>query len=55
MSILINIKGCDILNLGQYLQPTKNHVAVELFLSPEEFEIFKEVLVGLNSKGTHNL
>ena len=28
--------GCDILTIGQYLQPTSNHLAVEKFYSPEE-------------------
>jgi len=30
--------GCDILTLGQYLQPTKSHLNVEKYYSPEEFE-----------------
>ncbi len=30
--------GCDILILGQYLQPTREHVEVQRFVSPEEFE-----------------
>lgn len=29
--------GVDILTLGQYLRPTPNHLAVERFVSPEEF------------------
>ncbi len=29
--------GCDILTLGQYLRPTSNHLAVERFVTPEEF------------------
>ncbi|SHO49000.1 lipoyl synthase [Desulfopila aestuarii] len=29
--------GCDILTLGQYLQPSKNHLPVERFVEPEEF------------------
>ena len=31
----------DFLTLGQYLQPTKKHAAVEKYLSPEEFENYK--------------
>ena len=34
--------GCHILTLGQYLQPTKKHLPVERFASPEEFAFFKE-------------
>ncbi len=34
--------GCDILTLGQYLQPTKEHLAVQRFLSMDEFIDLKE-------------
>jgi len=30
--------GCDILTLGQYLQPTRDHLPVERFVPPEEFD-----------------
>jgi len=30
--------GVDVVTLGQYLRPTKQHLPVEKFLSPEEFE-----------------
>jgi len=33
---------CDILTLGQYLQPTKNHLPVDRFVHPDEFRRFKE-------------
>ncbi len=29
--------GCDMLTLGQYLQPSTGHLAVERFITPEEF------------------
>lgn len=29
--------GCDILTLGQYLQPTRRHLPVHRYLDPEEF------------------
>ncbi len=29
--------GCDIVTMGQYLQPTKSHLDVEKYYSPEEF------------------
>ncbi|CCG08777.1 lipoyl synthase [Pararhodospirillum photometricum] len=32
--------GVDFLTLGQYLQPTLKHAAVERFVPPEEFEAF---------------
>lgn len=34
--------GCDILTLGQYLQPSKNHLPVHRFVPPEEFDILRE-------------
>ena len=30
--------GCDLLTMGQYLQPSPRHLAVERFLPPEEFD-----------------
>lgn len=33
----------DILTLGQYLQPTKNHLPVERYVSPEKFTEFREI------------
>lgn len=32
----------DILTLGQYLRPTVNHLPVERFVSPQEFEHYRE-------------
>ncbi|MCR9063421.1 MAG: lipoyl synthase [Cytophagales bacterium] len=34
--------GCDILTLGQYLQPTKMHHEVIEFIHPDLFELYKE-------------
>jgi lipoyl synthase len=34
--------GCDILTIGQYLQPTKAHLPVDRFVTPEEFRSYKE-------------
>ncbi len=41
MHDLIN-NGCDILTIGQYLQPTKMHLPVDRFVNPEEFKFYKE-------------
>ena len=38
--------GCDVLTLGQYLQPTKMHIEVAEFIHPETFAMYKEI--GLN-------
>ncbi|MCC7244949.1 MAG: lipoyl synthase [Saprospiraceae bacterium] len=35
--------GCDILTLGQYLQPTKMHVEVAEFIHPDLFAEYREV------------
>jgi lipoic acid synthetase len=40
MQDLINHK-CDILTIGQYLQPTKRHLPVDRFVTPEEFAMYK--------------
>jgi len=40
MQDLINHK-CDILTIGQYLQPTKQHLPVDRFVTPEEFAMYK--------------
>lgn len=34
--------GCNIFYIGQYLQPSKQHLAVERYVTPEEFELFKQ-------------
>jgi lipoyl synthase len=34
--------GCRILTLGQYLQPTEHHLAVERFVPPEEFDQWRQ-------------
>jgi lipoic acid synthetase len=35
--------GVDILTVGQYLQPTKQHLPVVEFVEPERFDRFKEI------------
>lgn len=35
--------GCSILTLGQYLQPTKNHLPVIEFIHPDKFAKYKEI------------
>lgn len=38
---------CDILSIGQYLQPTKQHRPVSRYYAPEEFEAFKDLGLAL--------
>lgn len=33
--------GCDIVTIGQYLQPTPKHLPVERFITPEEFAFYR--------------
>lgn len=35
--------GCDIMTMGQYLQPTKQHLPVERYITPQEFEELKQI------------
>lgn len=35
--------GVDFLTIGQYLQPTRKHAAVERFVTPEEFEAYRTI------------
>ncbi len=35
--------NCDVLTIGQYLQPTKDHLPVDRFVHPDEFQHYKEV------------
>ncbi len=43
-SVMRDLRGvqCDILTLGQYLQPTKEHLPVSRFVHPDEFAALKE-------------
>ncbi|HTN45298.1 MAG TPA: lipoyl synthase [Flavipsychrobacter sp.] len=34
--------GCDVVTLGQYLQPTQRHLSVMRFVHPDEFAFYKE-------------
>jgi lipoyl synthase len=35
--------GCDVMTIGQYLQPTKMHLEVAEFIHPDVFQMYKEV------------
>ncbi|MFT4602632.1 MAG: lipoic acid synthetase [Arenicella sp.] len=38
--------GCDVLTLGQYLQPTPKHLPVAEFITPEKFDEYREYALG---------
>jgi lipoyl synthase len=35
--------GCDVVTIGQYLQPSKKHLPVHRFVHPDEFAEFREI------------
>jgi lipoic acid synthetase len=39
--------GVDIVTLGQYLRPTLNHLPVQRFVRPEEFDRYRERALAL--------
>ena len=39
--------GVTMLTLGQYLQPSKYHLPVERYVSPEEFDELKQIALGM--------
>ena len=41
MADLVRI-GADILTLGQYLQPSKRHLPIERYYTPDEFDLLRE-------------
>ena len=43
--------GCSILTLGQYLQPTKEHLPVERYVNPEEFDNWRETALEMGFSG----
>jgi lipoic acid synthetase len=40
LSVMADLRehGCDMLTLGQYLQPSRDHLPVVRYWRPEEFE-----------------
>ncbi|MBW1751944.1 MAG: lipoyl synthase [Deltaproteobacteria bacterium] len=43
--------GCSLLTLGQYLQPTPQHLAVQRFVSPETFDKWREIALEMGFAG----
>tara|TARA_B100000700_G_C14917665_1_gene795481 strand:+ start:102 stop:977 length:876 start_codon:yes stop_codon:yes gene_type:complete len=42
--------GVEIFNIGQYLQPSKDHLSVSRFVHPDQFEVYKEFGLDLGFK-----
>ncbi len=46
----IRDSGCDILTIGQYLSPTRNHLPVHRYYHPDEFKELKSIGMELGFK-----
>jgi lipoic acid synthetase len=46
----IRDSGCDILTIGQYLSPTRNHLPVQRYYHPDEFKELKAIGMELGFK-----
>ncbi len=47
LDVLFDLRAhnVDMLTLGQYLQPSKHHLAVESYISPEKFEKYRKIAI----------
>lgn len=41
---------CDVLTIGQYLQPTRNHLPIDRWVSPEQFAMYRDEGMGRGFK-----
>jgi lipoic acid synthetase len=39
----LRLHQVEMLTLGQYLQPSRHHLAVEEYITPEQFQQYKEI------------
>jgi len=46
----LNKNNCDIVTIGQYIQPTKDHIEVTRYVGPEEFVNFKKIGIKIGLK-----
>ena len=44
--------GCDILTIGQYLQPTRDHLPVQTYYPPEQFKALEQTALKMGFKRT---
>ncbi|MFH0702041.1 MAG: lipoyl synthase [bacterium] len=42
--------NCDIVTIGQYIQPTRNHLKVHRYLDPEEFDCLRQIAFEIGIK-----
>ena len=52
MKVLDDLRAVDVdfLTIGQYLQPTKNHLKVDRYVENEEFIYYKEIGIEIGFK-----
>ncbi|GAB4195431.1 MAG: lipoyl synthase [Phycisphaeraceae bacterium] len=43
MEDVVDGSSCDILTIGQYLQPTRNHLPITRWVTPEQFAEYKRI------------
>ena len=55
-TLLSDVKdtGCDIIVIGQYLQPTLKHAPVEKYYSQDEFKYYEEFAYSLGFENVHS-
>lgn len=43
LEVMRNLRehGCDMLTIGQYLRPSRHHLPVQRYVTPEQFEVFR--------------
>ena len=53
IQVMEDLRGvdCDLLTIGQYLRPSPNHYDVVRFISPVEFEEYKNTAVAMGFRG----
>jgi lipoic acid synthetase len=47
-------QGCEVLTLGQYLQPTMDHMPVEEYIHPDQFEYFRQTALAKGFKAVES-
>lgn len=52
VSLLKDLSGvnCDIVTIGQYLQPSENHIPIDKFYTPDEFINLKQIALEMGIK-----
>jgi lipoic acid synthetase len=56
LSLISDLKnsGCDIMTIGQYLQPTKNHLPVHRYVTLDEFKEYKDYGLSIGLKAVES-